>query len=169
MQMLYRVTRCVEAIYGTVSKRIRLKPLYKSTACGTVADSHEAWGTTLRDVIYGEEVLKPMYSEFSRREIPHENSSSMHFGWMNGKGKPLKAVTYMDNTFNSFQNNEHGNTFYRVILEQLDFALHNKGMIADATRAKEIMTGLAGQLGFYMGLIPTGYLPVISGDQKTSI
>ena len=36
MQMTYRVTRCIEAIYGTVSKRIRLKPLYKSTACGTV-------------------------------------------------------------------------------------------------------------------------------------
>ena len=33
MQMKYHVTRCVEAIYGTVSKRIRLKPLYKSTAC----------------------------------------------------------------------------------------------------------------------------------------
>ena len=36
MQMTYRVTRCIEAIYGTVSKRIRLKPLYKSTAFGTV-------------------------------------------------------------------------------------------------------------------------------------
>ena len=36
MQMKYRVTRCVEAIYGMVSKRIQLKPLYKSTACGTV-------------------------------------------------------------------------------------------------------------------------------------
>ena len=36
MQMKYRVTRYVEAIYETVSKRIRLKPLYKSTACGTV-------------------------------------------------------------------------------------------------------------------------------------
>ena len=36
MQMTYCVTRCIEAIYGTVSKRIRLKPLYKSTACGTV-------------------------------------------------------------------------------------------------------------------------------------
>ena len=37
MQMKYRVTRCVEVIYGTVSKRIRLKPLYKSTAPGTVS------------------------------------------------------------------------------------------------------------------------------------
>ena len=36
MQMRYRVTRCVEAIYGEVSKRIRLKSLYNSTACGTV-------------------------------------------------------------------------------------------------------------------------------------
>ena len=36
MQMKYRVTRCVEAIYGMVFKRIRLKPLYESTACGTV-------------------------------------------------------------------------------------------------------------------------------------
>ena len=36
MQMRYRVTRCVEAIYGKVSKRIRLKSLYNSTACGTV-------------------------------------------------------------------------------------------------------------------------------------
>ena len=36
MQMKYRVTRCVEAIYGEVSKRIRLKSLYNSTACGTV-------------------------------------------------------------------------------------------------------------------------------------
>ena len=36
MQMTYYVTRCIEAIYGTISKRIRLKPLYKSTAPGTV-------------------------------------------------------------------------------------------------------------------------------------
>ena len=36
MQMRCRVTRTVEAIYGRVSKRIRLKPLYKSTASGTV-------------------------------------------------------------------------------------------------------------------------------------
>ena len=36
MQMTYHVTRCIEAIYGTISKRIRLKPLYKSTASGTV-------------------------------------------------------------------------------------------------------------------------------------
>ena len=36
MQMKYRVTRCVEVIYETVSKRIRLKPLYKSTVCGTI-------------------------------------------------------------------------------------------------------------------------------------
>ena len=36
MQMKYRVMHCVEAIYGMVSKGIRLKPLYKSTACGTV-------------------------------------------------------------------------------------------------------------------------------------
>ena len=65
------------------------------------------------------------------------------------------------------KNNEHNNMFYRVILEQLDIALHNKGIIADATKTKEIMTGLTGQLGFYMGLIPTGYVPVISGDQKS--
>ena len=32
---------------------------------------------------------------------------------------------------------------------------------------KKIMTGLTGQLGFYMGLIPMGYVPVISGDQKS--
>ena len=36
MQMTYHVTRCIEAIYGTISKRIRLKPLHKSTAPGTV-------------------------------------------------------------------------------------------------------------------------------------
>ena len=36
MQMRYRVTRCVEAIYRKVSRGIWLKPLYKSTACGTV-------------------------------------------------------------------------------------------------------------------------------------
>ena len=36
MQMRYRVTRSVEAIYRKVSKGIRLKPLYKSTVCGTV-------------------------------------------------------------------------------------------------------------------------------------
>ena len=36
MQMRYRVTRCVEAIYCRVSKGIRLKSLYNSTACGTV-------------------------------------------------------------------------------------------------------------------------------------
>ena len=36
MQMTYRVTRCIEAIYGIVFKRIRLKPLYKSTVYGTV-------------------------------------------------------------------------------------------------------------------------------------
>ena len=35
MQMRYRVTRCVEAIYGEVSKRIRLKPLYNSVYCTT--------------------------------------------------------------------------------------------------------------------------------------
>ena len=36
MQMRYRITRCIEAIYRTISKRIRLKPLHKSTASGTV-------------------------------------------------------------------------------------------------------------------------------------
>ena len=36
MQMRYRVTRSVEAIYSKVSKGIRLKPLYNSTARGTV-------------------------------------------------------------------------------------------------------------------------------------
>ena len=37
MQMRYCATCCVEAIYRRVFKRIRLKPLYKSTACGTVS------------------------------------------------------------------------------------------------------------------------------------
>ena len=41
----------------------------------------DTWDTNQRDVIYGEEVLQPRYSVFSRREIPHEHSSSMHFGW----------------------------------------------------------------------------------------
>ena len=36
MQTRYRVTRSVEAIYEKVTQGIRLKPLYKTTACGTV-------------------------------------------------------------------------------------------------------------------------------------
>ena len=36
MQMRYRVTCSVEAIYEKVSEEIQLKPLHKTTACGTV-------------------------------------------------------------------------------------------------------------------------------------
>ena len=36
LQMTYHVTGSVEAIYRKVSKWIRLQPLYKSIACGTV-------------------------------------------------------------------------------------------------------------------------------------
>ena len=36
LQMKYRATCSVEAIYEKVFKMIRLQPLYKSTVCGTV-------------------------------------------------------------------------------------------------------------------------------------
>ena len=88
---------------------------------------------------------------------------------MNGRGKPIQWVTFMNNTRNSFKNNEHDNMFYRLILELLDSAFHRGGAIASATKMRDIITGLTGRIGFYMGLIPVGYVPVMSGDQKTYV